>query len=80
MKSPLSFLKLWSLGEWGIAKDSPAGRKRFAQCLEQRRGQPGKGDDGPFARAGVGFGIEQRGRRVCGLAGKLHLWLLCVVV
>jgi REP element-mobilizing transposase RayT len=25
------------LGEWGIPKDSPAGRKRFAQCLEHRR-------------------------------------------
>ena len=27
------------LGEWGIPKDSPAGRRRFAQCLEQRRRQ-----------------------------------------
>ena len=27
------------LGEWGIPKDSPAGRKRFAQCLEHRRAQ-----------------------------------------
>ena len=27
------------LGEWGIPKDSPAGRKRFATCLEQRRRQ-----------------------------------------
>ncbi len=27
------------LGEWGIAKDSPAGRKHFAQCLEHRRRQ-----------------------------------------
>src|SRR5579859_2157648 len=27
------------LGEWGIPKDSPAGRKRFAQCLEERRRQ-----------------------------------------
>ena len=25
------------LGEWGIPKDSPAGRKRFAQCMEHRR-------------------------------------------
>jgi len=27
------------LGEWGIPKDSPAGRKRFAQCMEHRRRQ-----------------------------------------
>ena len=27
------------LGEWGIAKDSPAGRTHFAQCLEHRRRQ-----------------------------------------
>ncbi len=27
------------LGEWGIPKDSPAGRKRFGQCMEQRRCQ-----------------------------------------
>lgn len=29
------------LGEWGIPKDSPAGRKRFGQCLEERRRQEG---------------------------------------
>jgi len=32
------------LGEWGIAKDSPAGREQFALCLEARRqaeAQPG---------------------------------------
>lgn len=27
------------LGEWGIPKDSPAGSKRLAQCLEHRRNQ-----------------------------------------
>jgi putative transposase len=27
------------LGEWGIPKDSPAGRKRFAQVMEHRRRQ-----------------------------------------
>jgi putative transposase len=27
------------LGEWGIPKDSPAGRKRFAQSVEHRRRQ-----------------------------------------
>ena len=27
------------LGEWGIPKDSPAGRQRFGQVMEQRRGQ-----------------------------------------
>ena len=27
------------LGEWGIPKDSPAGRRHFARCLEQRRAQ-----------------------------------------
>ena len=27
------------LGEWGILKDSPAGRRRFALCMEHRRGQ-----------------------------------------
>src|SRR5437899_2600041 len=25
------------LGEWGIPKDSPAGRERFAECMETRR-------------------------------------------
>jgi len=29
------------LGEWGIPKDSPAGRKRFGQCMEHRRCQEG---------------------------------------
>jgi putative transposase len=27
------------LGEWGIPKDSPAGRRQFGLCLEQRRAQ-----------------------------------------
>jgi len=27
------------MGEWSIPKDSPAGRRRLAQCLEQRRAQ-----------------------------------------
>jgi hypothetical protein len=27
------------LGEWGIPRDSPAGRKRFAECMEHRRRQ-----------------------------------------
>jgi REP element-mobilizing transposase RayT len=28
----------WLLGEWGIPKDSPAGRQRLKQALEERRG------------------------------------------
>ena len=27
------------LGEWGIPKDSPAGRRHFGRCMEHRRGQ-----------------------------------------
>lgn len=27
------------LGEWGIPRDSPAGRRHFGRCLEHRRGQ-----------------------------------------
>ena len=27
------------LGEWGIPKDSPAGRRQFSRLVEQRRGQ-----------------------------------------
>ena len=33
------------LGEWRIPKDSPAGRKRFALCMEQRRRQEGPKSD-----------------------------------
>ncbi len=33
------------LGEWGIPKDSPAGRERFSQGLEERRRQERKETD-----------------------------------
>lgn len=33
------------LGEWGIPKDSSAGRQRFAQVMEERRAQEGKDAD-----------------------------------
>jgi len=33
------------LGEWGIPKDSPAGRKHFARCTEHRRRQEHPGTD-----------------------------------
>ena len=29
------------LGEWGIPKDSPAGRRRYGRCMEERRRQEG---------------------------------------
>ena len=33
------------LGEWGISEDSPAGRQRFEQALEERRGTEHYGEE-----------------------------------
>jgi len=47
------------LGEWGIAKDSPAGRKRFAQCLEHRRRQESPGSDWKAVERGWFLGDKE---------------------
>ena len=47
------------LGEWGIPKDSPAGRKRFAQCLEHRRGQEEPQSDWKAVERGWFLGDKQ---------------------
>ena len=46
------------LGEWGIPKDSPAGRQRLERALEERRGARGDGGGagGTNHRGGVGAG------------------------
>jgi putative transposase len=45
------------LGEWGIPKDSPAGRQRLEQALEARRGEE-KGDEFNLIRRGWCLGDE----------------------
>jgi hypothetical protein len=46
------------LGEWGIPEDSPAGRQRLEQALEERRGARGDsgGDGGTNHRGGLEAG------------------------
>jgi putative transposase len=46
------------LGEWGIPKDSPAGRRRFAQCLEGRRRQESPKSDWKAVKRGWILGDE----------------------
>ena len=48
----------WLLGEWGIPKDSPAGRQRLEQALEEQRGAHGDGGGagGTHHRGGVEAG------------------------
>ena len=45
------------LGEWGIAKDSPAGRRQLGQALEERRGAE-EGEEFKPIRRGWCFGEE----------------------
>ena len=47
------------LGEWGIPKDSPAGRKHFAQCLEHRRRQESPGADWKAVERGWFLGDKE---------------------
>ena len=47
------------LSEWGIPKDSPAGRKHFAQCMEHRREQENAKTDWKAVERGWFLGSEE---------------------
>ena len=47
------------LGEWGIFKDSPAGRKQFARCLEERRRQESPETDWKAVERGWFLGDQE---------------------
>ena len=44
------------LGEWGISKDSPAGRQQLERALEERQGWGGRGIQADPARLVFGGG------------------------
>ena len=47
------------LGEWGILKDTPAGRRRFALCMEHRRRQESPETDWKAVERGWFLGDEE---------------------
>jgi putative transposase len=57
------------LGEWRIPKDSPAGRKQFARCMEQRRRQESPGAVWKAVERGWFLGDQQFKRE---LLAQMH--------